>query len=377
MNNRFTKSSLSKALLIAITPLVLVSCGSESIGDISSYDLDGSCRVVPEIEVTGPQPVETNGPITNTAELFAGIAFDDGSRVSGAMPAPESGTGLTFNNLVITDKSVQSLFVSGDVPEGKRIGAFFFQIEGVDEYFAVPIALGGETGASSGLPITVTMRGPVPIEGTEPEPDIIQNQIIGNIKVAAFLVDATAEAPDVSGSIEGSDDAANWLLSTNTELTITAENVGTGGMTATLFWNTATDIDLWMIEPNEHKIYYADRDSTAGDGFLDFDNVTGFGPENIFFTTDIPNGLYQVKVHYFSGGETDPVTNWSVSLTACGSTRAFSGTLEAQDEVDDVFSFTLSDNCSILPYVPPPKEPTIFEEAVICDPGSLDTVSAE
>ena len=148
-------------------------------------------------------------------------------------------------------------------------------------------------------------------------------------------------------------------------------------MTATLFWNTETDIDLWMIEPDSNKIYYASRESVAGDGFLDFDNVTGFGPENIFFTTNIPNGTYKVQVNYFSGGETPPATNWSVSLTACGSTRAFSGTLTEVGSVDDVFTFTLSANCSILPYVPPPKEPNIFEEAIICDPGSLDTVAAE
>lgn len=290
------------------------------------------------------------------------------------MPGPASGTGLTFSNVVVTDKTIQSLFVRGSVPDGKRIGALFFEINGTGEYFGIPIDPGGATGSTNGSPITVTLRGPFPIEGTDPEPDIITTEIIADVTVKAFLVDEAAEAPDVTTTFDGIDDDANWLLP-DTGVTITAQNVGTGGLTATLFWDTQTDIDLHMIEPDGNEIYYAAKNSVAGDGFLDFDNITAYGPENIFFTSVIPDGVYTVKVKYYSGGATPPATNWSVSVTACGSTRAFTGQLTSVGEEQTVLSFVYGDNCSIDPIETPPKSPGIFEEAVLCDPDSLNSLN--
>jgi hypothetical protein len=384
MTTRTVKTN-SGAFVIAKTILgvailtALAGCES-SIGDLSSYDYKTACAVVPDIESTLPQPVFTNGPINDAASLSAGIAFDYSERLSGAMPGPSAGTGLVFSNIVVTDKTVQSLFVRGDVPAGKRIGALFVQIDGTSEYFAIPIEPGGATGATTGTPILVTLRGPFPLEGTEPEPDIITTEVLADITVRAFLVDEAAEAPDVTIVIDGSDDDNNWLLP-DTALTIKAVNAGTGGLTATLFWNTATDIDLRMFEPDGNEIYYLidleaginRRKSVAGDGFLDLDDTSGFGPENIFFETDIPFGRYRVNVNYYAGAG-EPPTNWSVSITACGSTRAFTGLLTSIGETQEVLAFDYGENCSIEPVVAPPTTPGVFEQAVLCDPDSLQTL---
>ncbi len=363
-----------KLIPIALIAMALSGCESD-ITSLTGYDLEGSCEVVPEVEDNSPQPVFSNDPILDAEDLSAAISFDYGERITGTIPSPITGTGLTIANIVVTDKSIQELFVSGDLAEGKRIGAVFIQLDGVDEYFAIPISLEMASRISSDLPLTITLRGPFPIEGTDPEPDLIQAQIISNITVAAFIVDSDEEAPDVTTAFDGIDDDANWLLP-DTARTITAENVGTGGITATLFWNTQTDIDLWMIEPDDHKIYWNDQNSSTGDGFLDFDNVTGYGPENIYFTDNIANGEYSVQVEYFAGAaDGEPVTNWSVSVTACGSTRAFSGTLNVVKELDEVFSFTISDNCSIEEVPDEPKTPSALEEVIVCDPAVLDTLN--
>lgn len=356
---------------LALATSLLAAC-SEDLGELTGYDIENSCQVFPDLVDDDVEPVYTNGPVTDAVSLMSSIRLNYSSRLNGAMPGPATGSGLNFSNLVITDKSIQELFVNGSVPDGRRIGALFLGIDGTNEYLAVPIPLGSPSGSATGDgPVQVTLKGPFPIEGTDPEPDIIVNDILGDLTVKAFLVDESEEAPDVSGPIDGADDAANWLLPAE-ELTISATNVGTGSFTSTLFWNSATDVDLWVIEPDGNRIYYGATNSIAGDGFLDIDNRDGYGPENVFFTENIPDGRYQVVVHYYSVNSHTGPTNWSVSVTACGSTRAFSGTLNTEKEQQGVFSFTHGENCSIEPPPPTFKDPSIFEEAVLCDPATLE-----
>lgn len=349
---------------LLITTLIYTGCSNESTGDAEDFVIEEACvEFTPSNAI---QTVFTNDPITTADSLSAGISFDYAQRISGAVPNPVSAGNLVFSDVVVTDKTVQSLFVSGDVPDGSRIGAVIVGIAGVNEYFAIPVESSQGTGATSGLPIEVTLRGPFPVPGTTPEPDIIQSQLINNLIVTAILVDENAAAPDLSGDITALLADSNQLLSPPVTPTITAENVGTGGIQVTLFWNQPNDIDLWLIEPDTNRIYYLEPSSVAGDGFLDFDNVTGFGPENIFFSNNIPEGNYQVQVNYFAGSEP---TNWSVSISACGSTGSFSGRLEASGEVDNVFSFDYAEGCTIeFPTQPDTRSrATTFDQAVICE----------
>ncbi|MBK8972011.1 MAG: hypothetical protein IPM37_11780 [Hahellaceae bacterium] len=377
MNHASCLRPFPRRTMVSLAVILSLSGCNQGMSGLAEYDYENACVTVPVINTNEPQPIYTNGPIDDADSLSAGINFDYSERITGTMPGPSSGTGLTFSNVVVTDKTIQSLFVRGSVPDGKRIGALFFEVNGTGEYFGIPIEPGGATGSTNGSPITVTLRGPFPIEGTEPEPDIITTEIIADVTVKAFLVDEDAEAPDVETTFDGIDDDANWLLP-DTGITITAQNVGTGGLTATLFWDTATDIDLHMVEPDGHEIFYptASRNSVAGDGYLDFDDTSGYGPENIFFSTDIPTGVYTVSVVYYGTSlDPAPATNWSVSISACGSTRAFTGQLTSVDEEQEVFSFVYGENCTIEPVEDPPKSPGIFEEAVLCDPESLESLN--
>ena len=376
MMTNMRKTQLSGAILSALA--LGSGCSNESTGDSTDFKGEEACEVftVPEPPEPPepPGPVVTNDPIIDADSLSTGIAFDFAVRIADSLPVIAADGNLIFPNISVTDNSIQTLFFSGDVPEDKRIAAIFIGLNGVDEYFAIPIAREMGTGAVSETPLEITLRGPVPIEGTDPEPDIIQTQITNNMSVRAYLVNANASTPNLSGDLSAifASDASNWLAPGTTPQ-MTAENVGSGKLQVTLFWNKENDIDLWLIEPDGNKIYYAAPNSIAGDGFLDFDNTVAYGPENIFFTDNVPAGQYQVQVHYFSGS---PVTNWSVSVSACGSTGTFSGSLAAADEIDDVFTFDFGPDCTLdLPPPPPPppppedprSSPTIFDEAVICN----------
>ena len=358
MNNKYYKS-----IVLLSTATLLMSC-SEEKAELGDYTIDGACDIIQDVATANLGPIYSNDPITTAQTLSDALNFDYSERTAGTLPsASGAGTSLKFVDLAVTDKSLQTIFVSGDVPDGKRIGAVFIQLAGTTEYFGVPINSTAVTGDVEGLPLEIKMSGPFPVEGTDPEPDLIQSQIISNLTVRALLVDAAAAAPDVTQDLSTYSDA-DWLVPSAIP-TMTAENVGGGGIQVTLFWNQRNDIDLWLVEPDGNKIYYVDKNSVAGDGFLDFDNVTAYGPENIYFKDDIPDGEYKVKVHYFAGS---PVTNWSISVTACGSTAAFSGTLENVDDVDDVFTFDVFEGCVLhIPEPEQPPTPGLFDRAALCD----------
>jgi len=77
----------------------------------------------------------------------------------------------------------------------------------------------------------------------------------------------------------------------------------------TISWNTdATDVDLWVIEPDGTKCFYS-HNRTKNGGELSQDQTQGYGPERYQVAKAQP-GVYTLIVHYFRpnpnllGGET-------------------------------------------------------------------------
>jgi hypothetical protein len=66
-----------------------------------------------------------------------------------------------------------------------------------------------------------------------------------------------------------------------------------GDLQVTLTWNTTTDMDLHIIEPDGTHVFYGNMQGKSAR--LDFDDVDGFGPENMFVAAGraLP-GVYQV-----------------------------------------------------------------------------------
>ncbi|MHA7059918.1 VIT domain-containing protein [Aquimarina sp. M1] len=64
-------------------------------------------------------------------------------------------------------------------------------------------------------------------------------------------------------------------------------------------WNhNDTDIDLWVIDPNEEKGYYSNSETEIG-GRLSEDMTEGYGPEE-FMLKDAVKGNYKVMIDYFA-----------------------------------------------------------------------------
>jgi tetratricopeptide (TPR) repeat protein len=67
---------------------------------------------------------------------------------------------------------------------------------------------------------------------------------------------------------------------------------------ATISWNTdATDVDLWVIEPDGEKCFYSHNKTKSG-GELSQDMTQGYGPER-YQTKKAQKGTYRVIVHYY------------------------------------------------------------------------------
>lgn len=65
-------------------------------------------------------------------------------------------------------------------------------------------------------------------------------------------------------------------------------------------WNSRNaDIDLHVLEPSGEIVFYSNRTSAAF-GYLPYDDVDGFGPEEYLTRFALP-GTYEFMVHYFGG----------------------------------------------------------------------------
>lgn len=94
-----------------------------------------------------------------------------------------------------------------------------------------------------------------------------------------------------------------------------ALKLGSGTLQISLSWSTdGTDVDLHVREPGGQTIYFA-RPSSASGGRLDRDDRDGFGPENIYWNGNAPDGSYFVDVKLHAGRKP---TRYVVTVNAAG-----------------------------------------------------------
>lgn len=103
-----------------------------------------------------------------------------------------------------------------------------------------------------------------------------------------------------------------------------------GDFRASLSWFNHDDLDLHLIEPTGHEIYYAAKISPYTKGQLDVDMNAGHGAtrnavENIFYSDrkQMKDGNYRLFVHNFSQRETKDV-GFEVEIEFDGTVHSFS-----------------------------------------------------
>jgi hypothetical protein len=110
------------------------------------------------------------------------------------------------------------------------------------------------------------------------------------------------------------------IVSVRNSLAPPPNSGGQGIITVTLTWGSQPDVDLHAFEPNGAHVYYA---HTVGpSGFLDVDDVTGFGPEHYYVScSTLETGSYRIGVNYYRGSAPE-VAN--VLVAAGLNTRSYS-----------------------------------------------------
>ncbi|MFS4493715.1 YfaP family protein [Maribacter sp. 2308TA10-17] len=114
---------------------------------------------------------------------------------------------------------------------------------------------------------------------------------------------------------------------------------GFGQVKVTLTWTSRADLDLWVTEPNGNKIYFANPSSSTG-GFLDFDDLDGPGPENIFWQENAPLGSYLVQVHNYSSNGASS-SSYTVQTEINGLVTTYNGSISTDDQVNNIAEFNI------------------------------------
>ena len=123
-------------------------------------------------------------------------------------------------------------------------------------------------------------------------------------------------------------------------------SVGTGDVQVSVSWDTETDVDLWLVEPDGTTIDFSDDVSDSG-GALDLDSnpicfIDGVNNENITYEgVTPPSGEYTVVVDYYSACGLVQPTSFVVTVRANGTVRTFSGELSSDNNNVIVTTFII------------------------------------
>jgi hypothetical protein len=239
-------------------------------------------------------PIETIVNPSDANALAQVLVIPNATRTTGTVPVTSTEpTRPTISNNVSTvvssnGSTIPLTFTYSNV--NGNLGGYYVQVVGANSYFTIPNATA--TGESGQIQIPITIPA---------------NVIAGTFSLSSCVFDTNGEVSNV--------------------LTTTFNNLalGTGALQVSLSWNTETDMDLYVTDPSGEVIYYGDEYAESG-GQLDRDDTDGYGPENIFWDDNAPNGTYIVEVHDYDGSSL--LQNWVVTVTSGSSSRTFSGTLQ-------------------------------------------------
>jgi hypothetical protein len=221
------------------------------------------------------------------------------TRVNGTMPSPTSGVQTpvitTLISNVLTSNGATAPFLYTYSNAISNLGGFYVQVYGSGIYFNVPYTGGASSSGQINLPLVV----PANVDS-------------GNFCLMFSVYDL------------------NGRVSNQTKVCASVIRLGTGALQVSLSWNTATDQDLWVTDPSGYKIYFNDKISTTG-GRLDRDDINGYGPENIFWLANAPDGSYKVQVNDYRY-TTSPNTCY-VTVSVPGQSRSYTRTTQNNSTV--------------------------------------------
>ncbi|ESU29105.1 hypothetical protein FLJC2902T_11440 [Flavobacterium limnosediminis JC2902] len=309
------KTALKKTILFCILSVGILGCSKDDSSDSST----------------------TNDFVTDAASLMSKMTISGATIKNGEIPVPD---GVHTDNIesmpstvIVTSNSLFAMPITTNITDGRIPRMIFIKLDGSDKYYQINLDSNGDpipTNRTSPTRHDISCSG-APNIRLQAQPAGGTTPYINDAQVYTYAPPVQADPQDLSFL----SDPRYW--SAPRPIRFRVLDVGTGDVQISMTWDTQSDVDLWLIEPDGNKIYYADKTSSSG-GELDFDNTVEYGPENIFFNTTAPSGTYTVKVNYFSGAPT--TTHYNVVVKNGSTITNYEGTLTVDDQTDTVTTFT-------------------------------------
>lgn len=307
------KKTTFKTVLFCMLSLGLFSCNKED-----------STTTAPSVDY-----------VVDAESLMRNMKIGGSVLKEGNIPVP---VGVPNDNIVsmpgtviVTSNSYFTMPIVTDITDGRVPRIVYIKLVGSSKYYQIDLDANGNlvNGKNTNNRVIMSCNGypniyfPVPPSGVTTPPYIND----ADVYVYSPPLQSAPLDPNIFLNLQ------NW--SKKKTIKFKALDVGTGDVQVSLTWDTRSDIDLWLIEPNGNKIYYANKISSTG-GALDFDNTVEYGPENIFYKNVAPTGTYKVQVKYYSG---TPVTNYNVVVKNGSVVNTYEGTLSSSGQLNDVVTF--------------------------------------
>lgn len=372
---------MKKIPLLLLTSSILAACGGGSGGSSDPQPLQEDPTTNPDGQQGSQQePEEKTEPEQVTSNNISdAINIPNAQQVEVSSESiPDSLDSVDSSNVesvVVTANSNYQLALSvpeDQVPSGKKVGGYIIELPDSSQLF-IPAQQSSSQASALAMPsvalidkkkakvtkylrpTTTTLESPVINENTAMTGTTevtVQGWSIDDFNLESSLEDLKLriypllvnESITTIDSIDDIDltDESNWVGIQ--ELALNVEAVATAPIQISLTWNTQTDLDLWVVEPNSNKIYYADTLSRSSLGWLDYDNTEAYGPENITFQYQMPEGEYKVFVHYFDG---DADTDYSVVVAQGDEVNRYTGSFSANQSNGDADEDLNADDASV------------------------------
>ncbi|MEZ0611616.1 YfaP family protein [Fibrella sp. WM1] len=268
---------------------------------ISLTLLAGSCKKPADVLPAEIDPA-------NASLLSQVLIMPSGTQTqAGDAPSPTTGSGAPvvnspYTTVISSNGSTAPLTYSYRNVSGNLAGCYV-QVVGADRYFRIPYASNSSASGRLSLPVGIPT-----------------NVLDGQFTLAFCVYDA------------------NGRVSAPVTVTINVLRLGTGAVQVSLSWDDDTDQDLYVTDPANEIISYKNTSSSSG-GALDRDDTSGYGPENIFWTQNAPDGRYQVRVNAYSAASQ---TNFYVTVSYPGGSKSFTGITSFNARTANVTTFTKS-----------------------------------
>ncbi|TGV01795.1 YfaP family protein [Flavivirga rizhaonensis] len=252
---------------------------------------------------------------TDSNALSRVLIMPDGTRSNQGTPPSPSATNeapLVLNqvsSINSSNGSTSPLAFSYSNVNG-NLGGCYVQVDGAGNYFTVPYNSNSASSGNLQLPLGIPT----------------------NVDEGTFCVNFCVYD-------------TNGFVSNIVYTCVNVLRLGTGALQISLSWNNNTDQDLYVTDPGGEIISFTNTRSSSG-GILDRDDIDGYGPENIFWLEDAPDGTYNVKVNDFEDTNTPNI--FYITINGSGQSRNFEGTTQGGSTADVVTFTKNGDNLTFI-----------------------------